>query len=295
MCAKKKTLFSVGRRKVCRSTDSTINSLRLHSTRTKPNIMPHPTSPALRKSSRTGKPISRLGDTPPPSPTSPPKSTLNHDLITAPTPVPEPVSPAGEPTDPVVSTICEDVSVREPWDGYTKSTLYEMWLGSKGIIADLKSVHTSLRRSIISKDRMISAYELKISKQETKLDRVESLKLEIEKIKLDKKALGEKISSLKKEKLASDKAGKQALDDLKERHKLSFATQKMKNEAELNKLKLELVTKDLSHSATVEKMNRLYDDIKDLRVKAKKYDEFRSMETKTEIQKRAALDRVKIQ
>ena len=36
-------------------------------------------------------------------PQLPPKSMLNHDFITTPTPVPGPVSPSGEPTDPVSS------------------------------------------------------------------------------------------------------------------------------------------------------------------------------------------------
>ena len=133
--------------------------------------MPSKSPVPTRKSARRPKPVVRMDDTPTPPPSPPPP---RHD-DTSPS---EPISTSpdeGDVTDDENDPVEVCAVERHPYHNYSKASLYQMWQSQKAVVVDLKRIHTTLRKAINDKDRLIGKYDKKIQSYEKKLDRVDDL------------------------------------------------------------------------------------------------------------------------
>ena len=247
----------------------------------------------LRKSSRKGRPVARLGDSPEPSPPSSPSPAVQHNLIVdlnASSRVP------GEPQPPPPGdTVPESVPTNtRPWQGYTRLTLYEYWCSAKQVVNDLKLVNASLRRSISAKDRELGSYVRRLANTQTGMGELNISQVTVERLKSEKKALAEQLSSAKSSGKDFAKKSKEALADQKDRHKLALATVNVNHQAELGKLKLEVTRLGIVISARDSSIKQQDVNLAELVLKSKKYDEFQAMGTKANLQNRAYLDRIEM-
>ena len=246
-----------------------------------------------RKSTRKGKPVARLGDSPEPSPPSSPSSAPNHNLIV------RVRASSGLPIEPEPHSSDDSVpdsasNHTRPWQAYTRLTLYEYWSSAKQVVSDLKLANSSLRRTLKSKDRELGLCIRRLQSMQTGLGDMANTRMALDRVKSEKRDLGTQLEAAKSSRVEVSKKCKESLSELKERHKLSVATLNVKHQAEVGKGKLELAKLGILVSARDGTLKQQEIRISELLLKSKKYDEFQAMDCKSKLMNQAYMDRAEI-
>ena len=161
-------------------------------------------------------------------------------------------------------------------------------------MVDLKRLHTTLRKAINDKDRIIGKYDKKIQSYEKKLDCVDDLQQNIDQLKNDVRFGNEKLERAKRNTKDEKERSARVLLDLKETTKLTIATCDMRNNIEVGKYKLEVQRLKLELSAREQQMKRVETDMEEYKSRVKKSEEFKSIETRANIQNNAYIQRASI-
>ena len=248
---------------------------------------------SLRKSSRKPKPVTRLGDSPDPTPPTSPSPARRQQLLVSPEGVDRPQPVVLDDAVPTDVPVPPDVFTR-PWEGYTKNSLYERWQSGLSAVDDQRMTNSTLRRAVDKKDKELVLYTRKLRILQNDVDKFGTVRTKVEKLVLEKGVLDEKILSFKTVKQEILKKGKQSLVDVNGQHRLAVVTLKAQHEIDVGKLKLEIATQKLQITAQTDVINRHVIHISELTGKIKKYDKYKAMEMKAEIQNRAYLNRADI-
>ena len=246
--------------------------------------MPTVSPPSIRKSRRSPKAPTRLGD----DESLPPPTRLEPVPVTAPVlPTPirlEPVSTplhvlmvdAEKPSnlgtlsvaslEPTCSTESSSSSPRHAWLHYEAKDLYHKWAVAKSTITELKTKVELYAAVVRDKSRAIQAYERKALSEESATKKWTDQCVEVSRLKVEKSALLEKLKR-------SGEVKKEMRDSLSAEYKLLLETNGLKCRGTVNDMNLEVAKQKLLFTGIEDRLASAKLEISRLRDKSKKYDD----------------------
>ena len=244
--------------------------------------MPTVFPPSIRKSLRTPKAPTRLGDD-----DSHPPPTRLEPVSSPPPPTPTRLEPASSPVHVLMvddnppddvgtlsSASAEQSSESEPstpsprhaWSGYEAKDLYNKWAIARATITELRAKVEASSGVVREKGRVILQYERKMVSEESTAKKWAESCMEVTRLKVEKSALLDKLKR-------SGEVKKEMKDSLSAEYKLLLQTSELKCKGAINESQLELAKQKLLFTSMEDRLCSAKLEICALRDKSKKYDD----------------------